>query len=268
MTEDAVTDLTRGVYRRIYSGYITGQRINKLSLPAEAWFWRVQAKADDFGNARADPHLCKDETAGLRRSVTAKQISGWLREMANADLIQFYAVKGEPYLHIINFEAAQPAGKNGKRMKRYPGPDESEGIQVNPDSSSASDNNNNNNNNTEQDNHNQAQAPDSPPFAGDEFLTTLAAFEDHRKEIRKPLKTTGRRALYRNLADMGEHCAVVAMRASIANGWQGVFKPKNGNGNGTYTQNNGLRRTDATERNADRLRGNIELIQELRRGAR
>jgi hypothetical protein len=41
-----------------------------------------------------------------------------------------------------------------------------------------------------------------------------------------------------------------------------------GNSNGTYTQNNGLRRSDATERNADRLRGNIELIQELRRGAR
>lgn len=43
---------------------------------------------------------------------------------------------------------------------------------------------------------------------------------------------------------------------------------QNGNSNGTYTQNNGLRRTDAAERNADRLNGNIELIQELRRGAR
>jgi hypothetical protein len=42
---------------------------------------------------------------------------------------------------------------------------------------------------------------------------------------------------------------------------------RNGNGNGTYTQNNGLRRPDATERNADRLRGNIELIQQLRRGS-
>jgi len=148
MSED-VTDLTRGVYRRIYSGYITGRRISKLSLPAEAWFWRVQAKADDFGNARADPDLCKDETAGLRRNVTAKQISGWLREMADAELIQFYTVRGEPFLHIVNFEAAQPAGKNGKRMKRYPSPDESEGIQVNPDLSSASDNDN------QDDNHNE-----------------------------------------------------------------------------------------------------------------
>lgn len=43
---------------------------------------------------------------------------------------------------------------------------------------------------------------------------------------------------------------------------------RNGSSNGTYTQNNGLRRTDAVERNADRLNGNIELVQELRRNAR
>lgn len=34
MTEE-VTDLTRGVYRRLYAGFIKGQRINKISLQAE-----------------------------------------------------------------------------------------------------------------------------------------------------------------------------------------------------------------------------------------
>lgn len=149
MPDEAVTDLTRGVYRRLYSGFITGQRINKISLSAEAWFWRLVAKADDFGNTRADPHLCKDETAGLRRNVTPKQISGWLREMESVGLVQFYTAKGEPYLHIVNFEETQPAGKNGKRMKRFPVPSESGCIQVNPDLSSASKNTNKNTNDNE-----------------------------------------------------------------------------------------------------------------------
>lgn len=137
MTKDAVTDLTRGVYRRIYSGFITGQRINKLSLNAEAWFWRVMATADDFGNAPADPDLCRAATAG-RRSVTSKQIAGWLKEMKTVGLITLYRAKGEWFLHIVGFEESQPAGKNGKRIMRYAVPDESGCIQVNPDESSAS----------------------------------------------------------------------------------------------------------------------------------
>lgn len=137
MTEDAVTDLTRGVYRRLYSGFIRGQRINKLSLQAEAWFWRVFAVADDFGNCEAEPDLLKALTAG-RRKVTAKQVERWLIEMEAVGLVTFYFNKAERYLHIYKFEETQPAGRNGKRLKRFPLPGESDGIQVNPDSSSAS----------------------------------------------------------------------------------------------------------------------------------
>lgn len=127
-----VTDLTRGVYRRLYSGFITGQRISKLSLQAEAWFWRVLATVDDFGNAHADPDLCRAATVG-RRKIPAKQISEWLRQMKDVGLIEFYTVKGEPFLHVVGFEASQPANRNGKRIRRFPTPDESGGIRVIPD---------------------------------------------------------------------------------------------------------------------------------------
>lgn len=136
---EEVTDLTRGVYRRLYAGFIKGQRINKLSLQAEAWFWRVFAVADDFGNYDADPELLKDATKG-RRKVTVKQVERWLNEMAAVGLVSFYYKKTERYLHILRFEETQPAGKNGKRLKRFPLASESDGIQVNPDLSSASDN--------------------------------------------------------------------------------------------------------------------------------
>src|SRR5687767_11996552 len=121
--------MTRGVYRRLYGGFITGQRINKLSLNAEAWFWRVLVSVDDFGNGQADPELCRAATVGRRTKVTTRQVSDWLREMREVGLISFYSVKDEPYLHVTGFEETQPAGKNGRRIRRYPSPDDSRGIQ-------------------------------------------------------------------------------------------------------------------------------------------
>jgi hypothetical protein len=154
MNDDAVTDLTRGVYRRLYSGFTKGQRINKLSLQAEAWFWRVLATVDDFGNGEADPELCRQATAGRRTTVTKSQIAKWLHEMESANLIEFYSVRGDQYLHVLKFESWQPAGKNGRRIKRFPSPDESEGIQEIPDVVSASYSDNDN----EDDNKNTSTA--------------------------------------------------------------------------------------------------------------
>lgn len=152
MSEDAVTDLTRGVYRRLYAGFTKGQRINKLSLQAEAWFWRVLATVDDFGNGEADPQLCRDATAGRRTTVTKGQVSRWLDEMVSANLIEFYWAKGDKYLHVLKFESWQPAGKNGRRFRRFPDPSESEGIQGNPNEVSASEISNENTNENQNNN--------------------------------------------------------------------------------------------------------------------
>src|SRR5262245_32917897 len=127
-------DLTKGIYRRIYAGYITGQRINKVSLQAEAWFWRVLSVVDDFGNAKAEPEACWLATVGKRHgSVTVSHVKKWLREMADAKLIVLYRAEDEWYLHVTGFESIQPCGKNGKRVQRFPIPDESRIIQVNPE---------------------------------------------------------------------------------------------------------------------------------------
>lgn len=136
-TSESISDMTRGVYRRIYSGFTKGQRINKLSLEAEAWFWRVLTTVDDFGNGDADPDLCRDATAG-KRQVSSADVARYLGEMWDAKLIEFYEAKGETYLHIVGFEETQPAGKNGRKIRRFPVPDESKGIQGIPDVVSAS----------------------------------------------------------------------------------------------------------------------------------
>lgn len=170
---NGTTDLTRGIYRRQYSGYLKGRRINSISLEAEAWFWRVQSVVDDFGNIEADPDLVWLATKGRRKGVTVGQVSGWLREMLNARLITTYKARGDHYLHIVGFEEMQPAGKNGKRLRKMPereGPGDSSAIQVNPDSSSASDNHTHNHSDNQNHTHSEDQktsAPRAKRSAGD-----------------------------------------------------------------------------------------------------
>lgn len=126
-------DMTDGIYRRIYAGYLTGRRINAVSLEAEAWFWRLHALADDFGNLQADPTMLVKLAAPRRDMTVAKCIE--LCNELKRELIAEYAVAGERYFHVLGFEDRQPAGKNGRRIRKVPAPvnpGESGGIQNNP----------------------------------------------------------------------------------------------------------------------------------------
>lgn len=133
---DLSVDMTRGVYRRIYSGYVRGRRINSVSMNAEAWFWRINAIADDFGNFRSDPRLMVAEAAPLRK-IGPAQAKRWMKELIDADLIRTYDVDGEHYGHIVGFAELQPAGRNGKRVQRQPREPESVSgcVRVNPEKS-------------------------------------------------------------------------------------------------------------------------------------
>lgn len=136
-----VVDMTSGVYRRVYAGYITGHRINGLSLEAEAWFWRLNAVADDYGNMRAEPSLLVAETVGLRQIKTEKVLA-LVDEIVAAGLAYRYQVGRDQYLHIVGFEERQPCGRNGRRFKRHPlHPDAPSCIPVNPGESGGIQNN-------------------------------------------------------------------------------------------------------------------------------
>lgn len=246
--KEEVTDLTRGVYRRLYAGFIKGQRINKLSLQAEAWFWRVLTTVDDFGNGEADPELCRAATVGRRTNVTKAQIGKWLDEMEAVKLISFYSVKGEKYLNVLKFESWQPAGKNGRRIKRFPAPEEASGnpgeskiIRVSSGVVSASENTNedDNDNNSKNDNETGRNAPLVAPFSGQDFISALAAYDATAKQRKVKESPEQRRLLFKKLAGWGEMRATRALEDTVANGWRGVFEPKE-NTNGNYQQNPSL----------------------------
>ena len=59
-----------------------------------------------------------------------------------------------------------------------------------------------------------------------EFRKACTQFHNHRKELRKPLRPTGERALLTKLTGWGVQKAVAALNASVANGWVGVFEPR------------------------------------------
>jgi hypothetical protein len=134
--EKTILDLSAGLYRRIYGGFITGKRINSVSMECEAFFWRLHAVVDDFGNFHGDAALIRSGTQG-RREFTVKQIERWVDELVCAKLAVTYRSGGEVYIHVLDFEVRQPAGRNGRRIKRFPTQDEADsesgGIRGNPE---------------------------------------------------------------------------------------------------------------------------------------
>lgn len=126
----AEIDLTRGIYRRVYSGFVNGKRICSVSIGAEAWFWRLTALADDFGNLYAEPEALCIAARGRRKSVGVGLSERWVTELMEAKLILAYEVGDERFIHIDGFTDSQPAGRNGRRVRRVP--EVSGGIQGNP----------------------------------------------------------------------------------------------------------------------------------------
>jgi len=152
-------DMTEGVYRRIYSGFLDNAKVNSVSWMAEAWFWRLVVLADDFGNLKGNwRHLAVH--ASPVREIDAAQAKALTLELVNAKLVELYQVDDKQYIHIKGFTERQPANKNGRRIQKEPmnpeesgcesvhlgesggirmNPGESGGIQTNPEESSASD---------------------------------------------------------------------------------------------------------------------------------
>lgn len=134
MTKTKTIDHTKGIYRRVYASFLTGRRINAVSMEAEAWFWRLQALADDFGAFPADPRVLPSQAAPRRKIGVAKS-ERWVGELVEAGLIRLYTVDDIRFGEIEGFDVYQKAPPNGRRIRKYPprvNPGESGGVLMNP----------------------------------------------------------------------------------------------------------------------------------------
>ena len=64
------------------------------------------------------------------------------------------------------------------------------------------------------------------PFTSEAFKSAWSEWTTHRVEQRKPITPLSAKKLLSHLETMGEPRAIAAIQHSIANGWQGIFEPK------------------------------------------
>jgi hypothetical protein len=61
------------------------------------------------------------------------------------------------------------------------------------------------------------------PFSSDEFREAWSDWQQHRREIKKPLTSTSVRYQLKDLAALGEAEAIAKLTRSITSGWQGMY---------------------------------------------
>ena len=59
------------------------------------------------------------------------------------------------------------------------------------------------------------------------FRSAWTDFIDHRKSIRKPMSPKAAELNLKKCLELGYDAALIAIEQSIANGWTGIFEPKN-----------------------------------------
>ncbi len=112
-------ELYEGIYRKIYSGWLKGRRINQCSLQSVAVLVNLMLVADDYGNMEGDPvYLAR--AAFPRREMSGAQIATHSDELVKIGLAMRYEVDGEQYVHLPDFVRFQPWSRNGKRLRRHP----------------------------------------------------------------------------------------------------------------------------------------------------
>lgn len=105
--------------RIIKESICTSENIDQLSPWAEIAFYRLMVNCDDYGRMDARIKILKSRLFPLK-DVSESDLTSWLNEMSEADLIQIYHVDGKPYLQMKTWERHQQV-RNHK--SKYPSPD-------------------------------------------------------------------------------------------------------------------------------------------------
>ncbi len=216
----------------------TSESLDALSAEAERLFYRLLVVSDDYGRFEAMSQIIIAKTFPRRvgeegaRAVTKASINAWLEELARANVIQLYTVKGREYGAFINWsEYNAIRNKNSK----FPAPDdscedlqtiESKCKQMRPNTDSDT------NANTE-----TIKGASGGPLAVLAFLPetfqtaemreACERYERHRKERRHPTwkaSTIESNAKHWAKFEPGE--VIEAIDMAIRGNWQGVF-PEN-----------------------------------------
>jgi hypothetical protein len=117
--------MTRGEsWNPLLKSYPDSEKINAVSIGAETLYTRLIARSDDVGRFYGDPAwvLARLFTARMvSGEVSAKHVACWIDELVTIGLVARYAVKGIPYIQIIDVKKC--VRRDVRQQIMFPGPD-------------------------------------------------------------------------------------------------------------------------------------------------
>jgi uncharacterized phage protein (TIGR02220 family) len=109
-------------WRKLYGKICENQELGECSIGANLLFERILTKTDDTGKFYADPTLINKLVFTNRKDIKDRQISKWLEELTNKNLIKLYKVENKKYLYFLNFNKYQKLRKDIKPKICFPEP--------------------------------------------------------------------------------------------------------------------------------------------------
>ena len=98
----------------------SSDNLERLSQGAEIFFYRLIVQCDDYGLMDARPAILLAKCFPLKMGrVMEQDISAWMDELQQAQIIECYQVDGRPFLHFVKWTRHQQI--RAGRMK-YPPP--------------------------------------------------------------------------------------------------------------------------------------------------
>ena len=106
--------------RIVREGFLDSETVDRLSIEAERFYFRLLLVADDYGRFDGRLQILLVRLFPLKPQITIKNIEDWLKECTDSELVYLYSVKNKEYLQIKKYNQRLRAKKS-----RYPEPDDS-----------------------------------------------------------------------------------------------------------------------------------------------
>jgi hypothetical protein len=90
--------------RFLRPGLVSSEHFEKVGWMTQSFYIRLLTLVDDFGRYEANPMLLRSQAFPLREDVSASQVLAMCKELAIADLVVFYRIKGKDYLQIQRWQ--------------------------------------------------------------------------------------------------------------------------------------------------------------------
>lgn len=106
--------------RIIREGFLTSDKVDRLSWVEECFYHRLLLAVDDYGRYHADPPLLIGKIMPRKiGNVSNQDIEKWLTACVTAGLVRVYGVDGKRYLEVLQFDQRTRAKKS-----KFPAPGE------------------------------------------------------------------------------------------------------------------------------------------------